>query len=166
MAEASAEADVIMILAPDQYQRTIWANDIEPNIKPGAAVAFAHGFNIHYGYIKPTEDHPVFMVAPKGPGHIEWRDRTPRRKASEAGIYPNIRTISNGVITIAIFTCQVQVTVASLNADWTHNGVTRASIRFFITFNSAGERIRRVVILTKQAEARLCLSVKRDPHYG
>ena len=62
VAEASAEADVIMILAPDQYQRTIWANDIEPNIKPGAAVAFAHGFNIHYGYIKPSEDHPVFMV--------------------------------------------------------------------------------------------------------
>ena len=61
--EAAAEADIIMILAPDQYQRTIWANDIEPNIKPGAAVAFAHGFNIHYGYIKPTEDHPVFMVA-------------------------------------------------------------------------------------------------------
>ena len=63
-----------MILAPDQYQRTIWANDIEPNIKPGAAVAFAHGFNIHYGYIKPTEDHPVFMVAPKGPGHIVRRE--------------------------------------------------------------------------------------------
>ena len=60
--EAAAEADVIMILAPDQYQRTIWANDIEPNIKPGAAIAFAHGFNIHYGYIKPSEDHPVFMV--------------------------------------------------------------------------------------------------------
>ena len=71
--EAAAEADVIMILAPDQYQRTIWANDIEPNIKPGAAVAFAHGFNIHYGYIKPSEDHPVFMVAPKGPGHIVRR---------------------------------------------------------------------------------------------
>ena len=66
--EAAAEADIIMILAPDQYQRTIWANDIEPNIKPGAA------FNIHYGYIKPTEDHPVFMVAPKGPGHIVRRE--------------------------------------------------------------------------------------------
>ena len=72
--EAAAEADVIMILAPDQYQRTIWANDIEPNIKPGAAIAFAHGFNIHYGYIKPSEDHPVFMVAPKGPGHIVRRE--------------------------------------------------------------------------------------------
>ena len=72
--EAAAEADIIMILAPDQYQRTIWANDIEPNIKPGAALAFAHGFNIHYGYIKPSEDHPVFMVAPKGPGHIVRRE--------------------------------------------------------------------------------------------
>ena len=50
------------------------ADDIEPNIKPGAAVAFAHGFNIHYGYIKPSEDHPVFMVAPKGPGHIVRRE--------------------------------------------------------------------------------------------
>ncbi len=68
--EAAAEADVIMILAPDQYQKGIWENDIEPNIKEGAALAFAHGFNIHYGYIKPSEDHPVFMVAPKGPGHI------------------------------------------------------------------------------------------------
>ena len=74
--EAAAEADIIMILAPDQYQRTIWANDIEPNIKPGAALAFAHGFNIHYGYIKPSEDHPVFMVAPKGPGHIVRRQYT------------------------------------------------------------------------------------------
>ena len=74
--EAAAEADVIMILAPDQYQRTIWANDIEPNIKPGAAVAFAHGFNIHYGYIKAPEDVNVIMVAPKGPGHIVRRQYT------------------------------------------------------------------------------------------
>ena len=72
--EAAAEADVIMILAPDQYQKGIWENDIEPNIKEGAALAFAHGFNIHYGYIKPSEDHPVFMVAPKGPGHIVRRE--------------------------------------------------------------------------------------------
>ena len=71
---AAAEADVIMILAPDQYQKGIWENDIEPNIKEGAALAFAHGFNIHYGYIKPSEDHPVFMVAPKGPGHIVRRE--------------------------------------------------------------------------------------------
>ena len=67
--EAAAEADIIMILAPDQYQRTIWANDIEPNIKPGAAVAFAHGFNIHFGCIKPPAYVDVTMIAPKGPGH-------------------------------------------------------------------------------------------------
>ena len=52
--EAAAEADVIMILAPDQYQKAIWDNDIEPNIKEGAALAFAHGFNINYGYITPS----------------------------------------------------------------------------------------------------------------
>ena len=72
--EAAKVADIIMILAPDQYQAQIWKNDIEPNLKPGAAIAFAHGFNIHYGYIKPSEDHPVFMVAPKGPGHIVRRE--------------------------------------------------------------------------------------------
>ena len=71
--EAAAEADVIMILAPDQYQKGIWENDIEPNIKPGAALAFAHGFNIHYGYITPPADVDVVMIAPKGPGHMVRR---------------------------------------------------------------------------------------------
>ena len=66
VADAVAEADVVMILLPDQYQAAVYKKDVEPNLKPGAALAFAHGFNIHYGYIKPTEDHPVFMVAPKG----------------------------------------------------------------------------------------------------
>ena len=74
VAEAVAEADVVMILLPDQYQAAVYKKDVEPNLKPGAALAFAHGFNIHYGYIKPTEDHPVFMVAPKGPGHIVRRE--------------------------------------------------------------------------------------------
>ena len=87
--EAAAEADIIMILAPDQYQRTIWANDIEPNIKPGAAVAFAHGFNIHYGYIKPSEDHPIFMVAPKPGPHrasrVRRRPWRPGRRGRGAG---------------------------------------------------------------------------------
>ena len=74
VAEAVAEADVVMILLPDQYQAAVYKKDVEPNLKPGAALAFAHGFNIHYGYIKPSEDHPVFMVAPKGPGHIVRRE--------------------------------------------------------------------------------------------
>ena len=72
--EAVAEADVVMILLPDQYQAKVYEEEVEPNLKPGAALAFAHGFNIHYGYIKPSEDHPVFMVAPKGPGHIVRRE--------------------------------------------------------------------------------------------
>ncbi len=74
VADATKEADVVMVLAPDQYQAQIYKNDIEPNLKPGAALAFAHGFNIHFGYIKPAPDHPVFMVAPKGPGHIVRRE--------------------------------------------------------------------------------------------
>ncbi len=73
VAEAVKDADVIMILAPDQYQRTIWANDIEPNMLDDAAIFFAHGFNIHFGYIKPSAGHDICMVAPKGPGHTVRR---------------------------------------------------------------------------------------------
>ncbi|MDO5673029.1 MAG: ketol-acid reductoisomerase [Actinomycetaceae bacterium] len=71
--EASAQADVIMILAPDQHQRKIYAEQIEPNMKPDAALFFAHGFNIRFGYIKPGAGHDVCMVAPKGPGHTVRR---------------------------------------------------------------------------------------------
>ena len=68
-AEASAWADVVMILAPDEYQAAIFKSEISPNMKPGAALAFAHGLNIHFGLIEPRPDIDVFMVAPKGPGH-------------------------------------------------------------------------------------------------
>jgi ketol-acid reductoisomerase len=63
-------ADIIMILAPDEKQAELYKNEIEPNLKAGASLAFAHGFNIHFGYIKPADDMDVFMVAPKGPGHL------------------------------------------------------------------------------------------------
>lgn len=76
VAEAVAEADVVMILLPDQYQAAVYKKDVEPNLKPGAALAFAHGFNIHYGYITPPEDVNVIMCAPKGPGHIVRRQYT------------------------------------------------------------------------------------------
>ncbi|WP_433289058.1 ketol-acid reductoisomerase [Pseudonocardia sp. CA-142604] len=72
-AEASAEADVIMILAPDTKQRFIYADDIAPNLKPGDAIFFGHGFNIRYELIKPPADVDVAMVAPKGPGHLVRR---------------------------------------------------------------------------------------------
>ena len=69
VAEAVAEADVVMILLPDQYQAAVYKKDVEPNLKPGAALAFAHGFNIHFKQIVPPADVNVIMIAPKGPGH-------------------------------------------------------------------------------------------------
>ncbi|MGB1361532.1 MAG: ketol-acid reductoisomerase, partial [Alphaproteobacteria bacterium] len=68
-AEAAAWADVLMILAPDEHQADIYRDEIEPNLKQGATMAFAHGLNVHFGLIKPREDVDVIMVAPKGPGH-------------------------------------------------------------------------------------------------
>jgi len=68
-AEAAAWADIIMVLAPDEHQAAIWDNDLKPNMKPGAALAFAHGLNVHFGLIEPRPDIDVFMIAPKGPGH-------------------------------------------------------------------------------------------------
>jgi ketol-acid reductoisomerase len=72
-AEASAEADVIMVLAPDTVQRKLYAADIEPNLAAGKTLMFSHGFNIRYGYITPPAEVDVSMVAPKGPGHLVRR---------------------------------------------------------------------------------------------
>src|SRR3954447_13612682 len=72
-AEAAAEADLIMILAPDTKQRHIYADDIAPNLEPGNAIFFGHGFNIRYELIKPPADVDVAMVPPKGPGHLVRR---------------------------------------------------------------------------------------------
>ena len=68
--EAADWADIIMMLTPDELQSDIYNNEIAPNIKEGTALAFAHGFNIHYGQIKPDAKNDVFMVAPKSPGHL------------------------------------------------------------------------------------------------
>ncbi|MGN6332376.1 MAG: ketol-acid reductoisomerase [Motilibacteraceae bacterium] len=73
-AEAAAEADLIMILAPDPAQRKLYAEDIEPNLQDGDALFFGHGFNIRYGYVKPPAGVDVAMVAPKGPGHLVRRE--------------------------------------------------------------------------------------------
>jgi ketol-acid reductoisomerase len=72
--EASAEADLIMILAPDHKQRGLYAESVEPNLKDGDAIFFGHGFNIRFGYIKPPANVDVAMVAPKGPGHLVRRE--------------------------------------------------------------------------------------------
>jgi ketol-acid reductoisomerase len=67
--DAVKGADIVMILLPDEHHAQIYRDYVEPNIKKGAALAFAHGFNIHYGQIQPRADLDVFMVAPKAPGH-------------------------------------------------------------------------------------------------
>ena len=69
IAEAVKAADVVMILLPDENIPEVYKNDVEPNIKKGATLAFAHGFNVHYNQVVPREDLDVIMVAPKGPGH-------------------------------------------------------------------------------------------------
>jgi ketol-acid reductoisomerase len=67
--DAAAWADIIMILAPDEHQAAIWADDVKDAIRPGSALAFAHGLNIHFGLIEAPNDVDVIMIAPKGPGH-------------------------------------------------------------------------------------------------
>ncbi len=67
--EAVKDADLIMVLTPDEQQHQIYRDEIAPNVKEGATLAFAHGFNIHFELIEPRADLDVIMIAPKGPGH-------------------------------------------------------------------------------------------------
>ncbi|MBT6957330.1 MAG: ketol-acid reductoisomerase, partial [Opitutae bacterium] len=71
--EATKKSDIMMILIPDDKQKAMYESDIEPNLKKGMALAFGHGFNIHFGQIVPPTDVDIFMVAPKGPGHLVRR---------------------------------------------------------------------------------------------
>ena len=88
VAEAVRDADLVMVLAPDEHQPRIYADAIEPNIKQGAAIAFAHGFNIHFQLIEPRADLDVVMIAPKGPGH------TVRSTYVEGGGVPSLIAIA------------------------------------------------------------------------
>ena len=74
VAEAAQWADLIMILAPDQHQRGIYADDIAPHLTAGKTLAFAHGFNIRFGYIDAPKDVDVILIAPKAPGHTVRRE--------------------------------------------------------------------------------------------
>lgn len=73
VAEAAARADVIMLLVPDQWQQSVYESDIAPHLEAGDTLAFAHGFNVHYGQISPPDSVNVMMIAPKGPGHLVRR---------------------------------------------------------------------------------------------
>src|SRR5262245_29279106 len=84
VAEAVKEADVVMILLPDEQIAAVYKNDVEPNIKEGASLAFAHGFNVHFGQVVPRADLDVWMVAPKAPGH------TVRNTYTQGGGVPHL----------------------------------------------------------------------------
>lgn len=73
VSEAVSQADIVMVLMPDEVQPEVYQNEVAPNLKDGAALAFAHGFNIHFNQIRPAENIDVFMIAPKGPGHLVRR---------------------------------------------------------------------------------------------
>ena len=87
VADAVKGADLVMMLTPDENQRLIYRDEILPNLKEGAAIAFAHGFNIHFGLIEPRSDLDVIMIAPKGPGH------TVRSTYVEGGGVPSLIAI-------------------------------------------------------------------------
>lgn len=72
-AEAAKKGDIVMILIPDQFQAEVYKNEIQPHLSDGNVLAFAHGFNIHFGQIEPPSNVDVFMVAPKSPGHLVRR---------------------------------------------------------------------------------------------
>ncbi|MBR6012269.1 MAG: ketol-acid reductoisomerase [Selenomonadaceae bacterium] len=84
VADAVKSADIVMVLIPDEKQADVYKNEIAPNLKDGAALAFAHGFNIHFKQIIPAKNVDVFMVAPKGPGHLV------RRTFVEGGGVPDV----------------------------------------------------------------------------
>ncbi|RVT88326.1 ketol-acid reductoisomerase [Inhella crocodyli] len=87
VAEAVKAADVVMVLLPDEQIAAVYRQDIEPNIKKGASLAFAHGFNVHYGQVQPRADLDVWMVAPKAPGH------TVRNTYKQGGGVPHLIAI-------------------------------------------------------------------------
>jgi ketol-acid reductoisomerase len=74
VAQAAADADIVMMLVPDELAPDVYARDIAESMTPGKSLAFSHGFSIHYGFITPPADVNVFMVAPKGPGHLVRRE--------------------------------------------------------------------------------------------
>ena len=111
------DSDLVMILAPDEFQSDLYTKKIEPNLKQGAILAFAHGFNIHFGKIKPTEDISVVMIAPKGPGH------TVRSTFISGGGVPSLIAIHKDSISEGDFNAK-DVALSYAKA----NGGTRAGV--------------------------------------
>ena len=105
VADATKKADVVMILLPDENQPVVYKNEIEPNLKQGAVLAFAHGFNVHYNQIVPRADLDVIMVAPKGPGHTVRSEflkggviETNFREETETDLFGEQAVLCGGVV--------------------------------------------------------------------
>ena len=112
-----------MILAPDEFQSDLYTKKIEPNLKQGVILAFAHGFNIHFGKIKPTDDISVVMIAPKGPGH------TVRSTYMSGGGVPSLIAIYRDSISAKDFNAKdVALSYAKANGG-TRAGVLETSFR-------------------------------------
>lgn len=88
-ADVAKKADIIQILLPDEFQKTVYDNEIKPHLTAGKCLVFSHGFNIHYGRIQPPKDVDVYMVAPKAPGH------TVRREYVNGAAVPGLIAIAN-----------------------------------------------------------------------
>ncbi len=117
--EAVKSADIVMMLAPDEHQATIYKENIGPNLKPGAALAFAHGFNVHYKLIEPPRDVDIFMVAPKGPGH------TVRSTYLEGGGVPTLIAIEQNASGMAK---EIALSYASANGGG-RSGIIETNFR-------------------------------------
>ena len=116
-------SDFVMILAPDEFQSDLYSKKIEPNLKEGVILAFAHGFNIHFGKIKPTDDISVVMIAPKGPGH------TVRSTYMSGGGVPSLIAIYRDSISAKDFNAKdVALSYAKANGG-TRAGVLETSFR-------------------------------------
>ena len=117
------DSDFVMILAPDEFQSDLYTKKIEPNIKQGAILGFAHGFNIHFGKIKPADDISVVMIAPKGPGH------TVRSTYMSGGGVPSLIAIYRDSISAKDFNAkEVALSYAKANGG-TRAGVLETSFR-------------------------------------
>jgi ketol-acid reductoisomerase len=115
--EAGKDADMVMILAPDEFQKDIYESEIQANLKPNAIVAFAHGFNIHFEKITPSENNSVIMIAPKGPGH------TVRSTFIQGGGVPSLIAVYKDAITNEDYSAR-DVALSYAKA----NGGTRAGV--------------------------------------
>ena len=118
-AEAAKQGDLIMILLPDEVQAQVYEQDIKPNLTPGKALLFAHGFNIHFGQIVPPKDVDVFLIAPKGPGHLV------RRTFTEGGGVPDLVAIEQDASG-----CALQLALAyAKGIGGTRSGVIETTFR-------------------------------------